>query len=324
MLKKLAVAAVATAALVTVFAQQSNKESDTFSTISPAAPADTAILPAGGEDRATFIARTIENLNPGTADPTCHSKWHTAGQSIGSRGYSFAELAAVENYDGCNWGVVHGFVEGAMDDATLENFKTRASDVCGTDLTERESVGNCLHGTGHASWRVTRGDIQRSLELCDVLTVGQSDCADGVYMSLSEAVERGVWNGDALSICEKTGNAEFKNKCYRYSGHIWSRALDGDPDAMLANCPDGQRECGLGVGRALGYRGKSAAEVIISCRLAEDKAVAEGCAQGVGEWFSLIRRTGQGTGDPTLVCEEMGPELYNEFKDACETGERQQ
>ena len=92
---------------------------------------------------------------------------------------------------------------------------------------------------------------------------------------------------------------------------------------MLKNCPEGESECGLGVGRALAYRGKSASEVILNCRLATSNGVRDGCAQGVGEWFALIRRTGQGDGDSSLVCEEMGTALYEEFKEPCENGEKQ-
>jgi hypothetical protein len=124
-------------------------------------------------------------------------------------------------------------------------------------------------------------------------------------------------------VCDQTENVEFKNKCYRYSGHIWSRALGGDARAMLNNCPAGESECGLGVGRALAYREVSAAETVVKCKMATDENIKNGCARGVGEWFALIRRTGQGSGDPSLVCEEMAPELYKEFGEACEIGERQ-
>jgi hypothetical protein len=270
-----------------------------------------------------FIGAAIASLRPEVTDPACHSKWHDVGRSIGSSGYTFPQLVLYQNYDGCNWGLVHGFVEGAMMGVTPTEFTSKAATVCGTDLTQRESVGNCLHGTGHAAWQASASELRESLNLCESLQVGSSDCADGVYMSLSDAVERGKWERDTLDICEETTNQEFRNKCYRYSGHIWSRALNGDAEAMLRNCPEGESECGLGVGRALAYRGKTASEVILNCRLAPNDSVRDGCAQGVSEWFALIRQTGQGDGDPSSVCEEMGPALYEEFREPCENGEKQ-
>jgi len=270
-----------------------------------------------------FIGAAIASLRPEVTDPACHSKWHDVGRSIGSNGYTFPQLVLYKNYDGCNWGLVHGFVEGAMMGVTPTEFTPKAATVCGTDLTQRESVGNCLHGTGHAAWQASASELRESLNLCESLQVGSSDCADGVYMSLSDAVERGKWERDTLDICEETTNQEFRNKCYRYSGHIWSRALNGDAEAMLRNCPEGESECGLGVGRALAYRGKTASEVILNCRLAPNDSVRDGCAQGVSEWFALIRQTGQGDGDPSSVCEEMGPALYEEFREPCENGEKQ-
>lgn len=307
------VSAVATLAFLSVIFQEGDSlENISGNTLTTAQIAD-----------GDYVRAAIASLNPEVDDPSCHSRWHDVGRDLGSKKYSLAQISAYENYDGCNWGLVHGFVEGAMRDVGKEEFVTESVRVCGTDLTERESVGNCLHGTGHAAWSASGKTINTALTLCGSLPVGGSDCADGVYMSLSDSIERGAWEGDALGVCDQTENAEFKSKCYRYSGHIWSRALGGDAAAMLDNCPIGERECGLGVGRALAYKGENASETVLNCGKVADKSVRDGCAQGVGEWFSLVRRTGQGSGDPSLVCEEMTPELYKEFGEACEIGEKQ-
>ena len=273
-----------------------------------------------------LIGDVIAALKPDVTDAQCHHRWHTAGAKIGAAGYSLVEVSKAPDFDGCNWGLVHGFVEGALASATKESLLVDVERACSpvADVS-RDVRGNCRHGIGHAVWRISVPDVTEALRLCSSLGENGPDCSDGVFMSFSESASRRDQKvlDVAWDVCKEVQDAVFQSKCYRYAGYMWWDLAQGDTTKMLANCPEGPSECGLGVGRAIGTHRQSAAEAIKACGSASGE-VRKGCARGVGEWFALIRRTQQADGDPSLVCEEIGAALYKEFGKDCETGELQQ
>ena len=273
-----------------------------------------------------LIGDVIAALKPNVTDAQCHHRWHTAGAKIGAAGYSLVEVSKASYFDGCNWGLVHGFVEGALASATRESLVVDVERACSpTADVSRDVRANCRHGIGHAVWRISVPDVTEALKLCSTLGDNGPDCSDGVFMSFSASAS----NKDpqvlavAWDVCTGVQDAIFQSKCYRYAGYMWWDLAEGDTTKMLANCPAGPSECGLGVGRAIGTHRQSAAEAITSCSVASGE-VRKGCARGVGEWFALMRSTQQADGDPSLVCEEIGPALYKEFGKDCEIGELQQ
>lgn len=278
------------------------------------------------QDPATEIGAVISALAPNVTDPQCHQRWHVAGAKLGSAGYSLIEVSNVPDFDGCNWGLVHGFVEGALDSATRESLAEDVERACLPAANiNREVYGNCRHGIGHAVWRISVPNITEALKLCSSLGENGPDCSDGVFMSFSESASRKdpAVLAVAWDVCKEIQDSVFQSKCYRYAGYMWWELAQGDTTKMLSNCPVGPSECGLGVGRAIGTHRQSAGEAITAC---EDSTgeVRKGCARGVGEWFALLRNTQQADGDPSLVCEEIGTALYEVFGKDCEIGELQQ
>jgi hypothetical protein len=272
------------------------------------------------------ISEVIAGLAPNVTDAQCHQRWHVAGAKLGAAGYSLLEVSKVPDFDGCNWGLVHGFVEGALDSATRESLTADVERACAPAASiNREVYGNCRHGIGHAVWRISVPDIAEALVLCATLGENGPDCSDGVFMSFSESASRKdpAVLAVAWGVCAGVQDVMFQSKCYRYAGYMWWELAQGDTAKMLANCPEGPSECGLGVGRAIGTHRQSAAAAITACAAASGE-VRKGCARGVGEWFALLRNTQQADGDPSLVCEEIGAALYEEFGKDCEIGELQQ
>lgn len=278
------------------------------------------------QDPVPAISDVIAGLAPNVTDAQCHQRWHVAGAELGAAGYSLLEVSKVPDFDGCNWGLVHGFVEGALASATRETLVDDVERSCSpAAAVSRDVQGNCRHGIGHAVWRISVPDVTDALSLCATLGENGPDCSDGVFMSFSESASRKDPEVLAVAwdVCTGVKDAMFQSKCYRYAGYMWWELAQGDTAKMLANCPEGPSECGLGVGRAIGTHRTNAAGAITACESASGE-VRKGCARGVGEWFALLRNTQQADGDPSLVCEEIGAALYKEFGKDCEIGELQQ
>ena len=278
------------------------------------------------QGQAIVISDVIAGLAPNVTDSQCHHRWHIAGAKIGAAGYSLLEVSQVPDFDGCNWGLVHGFVEGALASTTRETLVADVARSCSpTAEVSLAAHANCRHGIGHAVWRISVPDITDALSLCASLGENGPDCADGTFMAFSASASRKdpAVLAVAWDVCNDVRDAIFQSKCYRYAGHMWWELAQGDTAMMLANCPEGPSECGLGVGRAIGAHRKNASEAITACESASGE-VRKGCARGVGEWFALLRDTQQADGDSSLVCEEISAALYEEFGKDCEIGELQQ
>lgn len=269
-------------------------------------PATTA--PSQGVSASSFsggAAEVVAQLLAGEPDAACHTRRHDAGAYLAQIGERLADVAKIDGFQGCNWGLVHGFVEGALSQVTAVSFPQDAQEICSGLIGDLE--GNCHHGLGHGAYRASDGDVLVALDICDSYTLGRNGCGDGVMMEFAEQAPTDPELLDvAWDLCRAIDDSTYKSKCHLYAGFLWWHTAQGDPEALLSNCELGFRDCGVGVGRALVMQDFDAAATIELCALSADGAIARGCAFGVGEQVALFAGTGQidgaAPGDEDDIC----------------------
>lgn len=136
----------------------------------------------------------------------------------------------------CSNGCIHGgfqekFRSETLTERELEKVKPELANIC-ENRTNWHPTGleqaSCYHAVGHLSMYVTNGEIDRSLKLCDELTLKSSGrdyrrlCYDGVFMQLFQPLEP-----DDFALVE--GKAPDKNHlsafCNQYGGGIKGSCL---------------------------------------------------------------------------------------------------
>lgn len=99
----------------------------------------------------------------------CHQIGHKLGR-IGWGIYGNIKDAFAQGSDPCDYGYLHGVIEGASagftEEQLLESMLTMCEDIPGgmTDHTYRQ----CIHGLGHAAARRVNNDVPKAMEYCRV------------------------------------------------------------------------------------------------------------------------------------------------------------
>ena len=98
----------------------------------------------------------------------CHSIGHKLGR-MGFKIYQNIPEAFEQGSDPCDFGYLHGVIEGASADFSDEKLREEMPNLCvGTGDTTQHNFRQCIHGLGHAAARRVNNDLVRGMEFCRV------------------------------------------------------------------------------------------------------------------------------------------------------------
>lgn len=264
----------------------------------------------------------------------CHTSYHVVGQTAGAvaarEGTDLSSVMAAAK-PACNFGYVHGVMEGYLADVATADLPGIIPGLCDQLDTMATGVhGNCGHGIGHDAMSRFDGDVSAGFELCRTIT-GEGlavSCADGIYMAYAERVAEAARSAapappyDQAStrlLCADAGE-DFSGTCNLYAGVTWMPYFGDDTAGMLAQCNDVAGawigDCSDGIGRAAAFRsGLDAATSVAACQDGPTALNRSRCIRGVATSIALARGTGQARGDDD-VCALVPAEQLED----CEIG----
>lgn len=190
-------------------------------------------------------------------NPYCHSEAHALGRAVFGK-YQDLGRALLECGSRCTSACLHGVVQEAFGNSTIEELRPRLATVCAEGaMAEIRRPGACAHGMGHALMLLFEADVDKSIGGCGGFPNPTMEyyCATGVYMELfdhaADWVEREASAGP-LYPCDSY--TSFPAACYRYLGYRLLGKLGGDRENMAMLCrtlpPVQRRACFHGVGSA--------------------------------------------------------------------------
>lgn len=115
----------------------------------------------------------------------CHPIAHQIGANTGAKSSDItAELTAVgKNAGMCDFGFVHGLLEGFADQRSADEMMDAAKPLCDAASANSEDHSLCMHGLGHSVWISYDGDTPIALKACERYTgVDARACVSGVVM----------------------------------------------------------------------------------------------------------------------------------------------
>ena len=156
------------------------------------------------------------------AEPTCHGRGHDLGKLIYERAGEIRR--ALATCDGvCNSACMHGVFRQAMsgiaaggagDVAKPQALAARVETACATN--GEYSIGDCIHGLGHAFMYMADYDVQKAMDYCDQLGAYAKSyyCATGAYMELANNPPAGYLSGKSIYFpCDQS---PYPAACFRY------------------------------------------------------------------------------------------------------------
>ena len=211
---------------------QTEKLRADFATVLKAAPGDNLReLYTAWIDRigANGIIATLKR-----DEPTCHGRGHDLGKLIYERaGEVHRALTTCD--DVCNSGCMHGVFRQAISGVATESagnetdpkaLAARVESACASNGDY--SVGDCIHGLGHAFMYMADYDVQKAVAYCDQLgTYAKSYyCATGAYMELTNNPPTGYLDGKSIYFpCDQS---PYPAACFRYRFPVSLRDFYGN------------------------------------------------------------------------------------------------
>jgi len=199
----------------------------------------------------------------------CHTLAHKlSGRETAKNPDHWKEVITQCPTDICNYGCLHGpllqrYSKNYLSDEEIEKIKPELKEVCekrpGWDPASWDQA-MCYHGLGHLTMYITKGDLQKSVELCRFLGAGKefdyfSTCLEGVFMQIFQPLEeedkeliRGisVTKESASSFCDKF-EEKVRYNCWRESWPMHREELM-KPEGLLSFCSypkdeEGKKSC---------------------------------------------------------------------------------
>ena len=96
----------------------------------------------------------------------CHSIGHKLGR-LGFKIYKDIPAAFQAGSDPCDYGYLHGVIEGASADFSDDELRAAMTSLCaGTGDATNHGYRQCIHGLGHAAARRVNNDLPRAMDFC--------------------------------------------------------------------------------------------------------------------------------------------------------------
>jgi len=181
----------------------------------------------------------------------CHNKGHNLGKVVYKRSQNLGGAMQICQ-NRCNTGCFHGILmeffkdfmfedehaheEGVSDfhsHVSLEDISGQINSFCDQDIfVGGVTRGNCFHGMGHAFTFLSDYDLEKSVDICQLLEEKEAQylCATGAYMERSIVYEDD--NEADLFPCDV--HRDFPAACYRYK--LRKGYKDWDPEDVAQLC----------------------------------------------------------------------------------------
>lgn len=209
-------------------------------------------------DDAFAITHIIQQLDPTYA--YCHSLGHkVASMEVAKDRTHWQDVYRSCPLNTCANGCQHGVLQEVfraeyLSDKQIEAAKPALKNLCevsndGGAPTEYEKL-NCYHGLGHMTIFMTEANVNKSLDLCDDLSVKPNGddnrivCYDGLFMQIFQPQEiedislvKKVkpQKKDLLKFCEQFSTDLRKEICW-HQGWIYFKDELSTPKGILAFC----------------------------------------------------------------------------------------
>lgn len=155
-------------------------------------------------------------------EPTCHGRGHDLGTLIFDKTGEIRR--ALATCDGvCNSGCMHGVFRQAMSGVAAADADRGIDPLALAALVEtacaasgQYSIGDCIHGLGHAFMYLASYDVRKAMAYCDQLGAYARSyyCATGAYMELANNPPAGYLTGKSIYFpCEQS---PYPAACFRY------------------------------------------------------------------------------------------------------------
>lgn len=234
------------------------------------------------------------------ADPAtlgvCHAVAHDLGHAALARAGGDAAAVLNARNDVCGGGFLHGVVEAKL--GSSGSIEQDILEVCSPDQD-----GSCLHGVGHGVTFAAKGDVDKAMEMCDLVAHLEQGarCAEGMMMQLwlSDSLAGHVGakaktTADALATCPRV-REPYGGACWFYAPTlILDRADNGSWAKAAAWCADtvpGDSDarwlCAMGTGsRAVKYNTGDIPRAGSYCELFVEDLV-DACLRGMGSYWAV-------------------------------------
>lgn len=193
-----------------------------------------AMAVAGGEDvlgMEESLAAAIEQ--DGRMVVTCHEAAHSAGTRLFRSTEQVAAVIAAQQRPVCDYGVVHGLLEGyAAADTTLASLPVLLAACDGATQLIRP---NCADGIGHALYEST-SNVRPAIGNCRGFAVELNviDCVSGVLMQFyrpaNPAARQANPNKDVpmewfVSLCSELSDDLLRQGCVKGSAYPFANSV---------------------------------------------------------------------------------------------------
>lgn len=266
-----------------------------------------AAMDAGGPGEALRSLRAVMAVDEDLS-LRCHDRTHIVGRWTGANTADLTE--ALSHDDGlCQFGYMHGVMEGATEGLEPSEFIDMAPTLCDS-YAGNTNLDQCTHATGHGAANVISDDVYGALRLCDSLGDSYAqDCAGGVLMEYGNSWRRQVAEAagapevkvimgspgtsmisadDARHLCEQVPG-DYSTTCYQRLSSFWGPELGDDFTTFFARCLDveaplDRQACGYSAGEwANGRHGKPGRAQAVGICVAGPGEVRTSCYQGIAD-----------------------------------------
>lgn len=243
----------------------------------------------------------MAKVDPQLKGSMCHSLFHVMGQEATKSSSDPWEVFLAGNSE-CNWGYVHGAVEGYLVGG-IDKVIQGAAGLCtpreGLDLQDpyvSGVKGNCEHGTGHALLHANENpeEAESGCRKAFEDKAAVLACIDGMIMEYgnSETAKNGRY-GD---ICLKIGD-DAKATCYSSIPLTWFNQTGGDHLKVMQRCDESKNEeltykCSWGAGNLFMVQTSFDFEFMKNLCMQVGGTLRKGCYFGASVAVSLGVHTG--------------------------------
>ena len=127
----------------------------------------------------------------------CHVLGHKLGR-LGYRTYQNIEKAFAAGTDPCDYGYLHGVIEGASSEFTDQDLRKSMTTLCAPVAKvygeDDHMYKQCVHGLGHAAARRVNNNLARGMEFCREYAIVESDPMSGYIFKLCVTGVSMEWN----------------------------------------------------------------------------------------------------------------------------------